>query len=277
MSLDGQTFCYCNPLRRQNGTPLLNHDTPRRLETLSCYCCPPSVARTIAKSAWWAYGVSEDTVWVNLYGASELNTTLPDGATVELTQTTGYPWDGAIAIRIAEAPDRPLTLRMRVPGWADRASLTVNGQVIDVKQKPGTYAEVKRSWAPGDTVNLALSMVPVLVEANPLVESAWGQVATMRGPLVYCAESMDLPQGVAISDIRLPRNATWTERRDPNLLDGVVVLETEALAGPSSAATGGLYRRLAPGSPEHFRLTMIPYFAWNNRSETEMTVWIPAH
>jgi DUF1680 family protein len=278
MSLDGRTFCYCNPLRRQKGTPLLNHDTPRRLETLSCYCCPPSVARTIAKSAWWAYGVSEGTVWINLYGSSELTTKLLDGASLRLSQRTDYPWDGAITIRIEKAPESPLALNLRIPGWADTASLTVNGTPPDVDLKPGAYTSLERVWTSGDEVQLDLPMPPVLVEAHRLVESAWGQVAVMRGPIVYCAESIDLPEDVAISEIRLPRKAEWSQHRDPQVLGGVVLLETDALAVPLPTATDGrLYRRASADPLRPFRLKLIPYFAWNNRSETEMTVWVPAN
>ncbi|MCH5374814.1 MAG: glycoside hydrolase family 127 protein, partial [Planctomycetes bacterium] len=277
MSLDGRTFCYCNPLRRQHGTPLLNHDTPSRLETLSCYCCPPSVARTIAKSAWWAFGVSQNTVWINLYGAGELNTTLPGGAALKMRLASDYPWSGDVTIRMVEAPDEALTVQMRVPGWIDSVAIQVNGQPTDLDAKPGTYTAIKRRWSAGDTIRLQMPMKPTLIESHPLVEANWGQSAVVRGPVVYCAESVDLPDGIAVTDIRLPRDTTWTEQCDQNQLGGAIVLETDAWAAPRSDPAEGLFRRVAKDALRPFRLKLIPYYAWNNRGETEMTVWMPLH
>ena len=275
MSVDGTRFCYCNPLARRAGVPLLNNDTPRRWFTHKCYCCPPSVARTLAKVHSWAYAVSDAAVWVNLYGGSTLETHLPDGSAVALAQATDYPWDGKVTLTVRAAPAEPMAVMLRIPGWADGATVRVNGEPLDVPAKPGAYAEVRRRWTAGDVLTLDLPMEPVLVEANPLVETAVGQAAVMRGPVVYCLESIDLPEGVAMADVRLPRRPRWTVRHEPDLLAGVTVLETEAAAVPGGGPWQGLYRRLPEGEPRPIRLRLIPYYAWNNRDETEMTVWLP--
>lgn len=276
MSLDGRTFCYCNPLRRQHGVELLNHDTPKRLRTMKCYCCPPNVARTIAKSCWWAYGVSEGAVWVNLYGSSELQTKLPDGRAIAIRQQTDYPWQGRVVLHLVEAPAEPVTLRLRIPGWADSASIDINNEPADAPCQPGTYASLRRRWSAGDKVTLNVPMRPVLVQADPRVESTWGQAAVMRGPIVYCAESVDLPDGVSLWNVRLPRDAQWTQRHDVGALGGATLLETDALAVPAEEEPSNkLFGRVASGRPIEFRLQLVPYFAWNNRAETEMTVWLP--
>ena len=70
----------------------------------------------------------------------------------------------------------------------------------------------------------------VFVQAHPLVEEARNQVAVMRGPIVYCLESVDLPEGVGVDDVALVADATWTPRRDKDLLGGVTVLEGPAQA-----------------------------------------------
>jgi hypothetical protein len=111
--------------------------------------------------------------------------------------------------------------------------------------------------------------------ADPRLEQARGQVAVMRGPIVYCLESTDLPEGVAVDAICLPRDAEWTTRPEPDLLGGVTVLETEALAVPQLDPQGPLYQELPTGEPCPVPIRMIPYFAWNNRGEPQMTVWIP--
>ena len=96
-----------------------------------------------------------------------------------------------------------------------------------------------------------------------------------RGPLVYCLETADLPEGMDIDRILLPRDATWKIKRSAQMLGGITVLETEALALPVAKSTGGLYRRLrqSPLTPQ--RIRMIPYYAWNNRGTVDMSVWLP--
>jgi DUF1680 family protein len=272
MQLDGKAFCYCNPLRRQHGIPLLDHDSPRRVKTMACYCCPPSVARLIAKSAWWSYGVSDGTVWINQYGEGVLDTKLPCGAAVMLRQESDYPWDGAVKITFDAAPEAEVDLRLRIPSWAKQATLMVNrGDAMPLAA--GEYTSVKRAWKKGDTVSLTLPMEPQLVAAHPLVESSWGQAAVLRGPVVYCAESIDLPEGVSLSDVRLPPDAEWRIERKPDMLGGVTLLHTHARA-VTPPKSDGLYRPLTAGKVTEIPLQLIPYYAWNNREDTEMSVWL---
>jgi hypothetical protein len=130
-------------------------------------------------------------------------------------------------------------------------------------------------------VALTLPMRARLVQANPMVEELRGQVAVMRGPLVYCLESVDLPEGVNVMDVRLPRRINLQPRYDGQLLGGLVVLEGQAVAiidpdwsaGPYDSTV--LYKEFAPTEPESVCLTLIPYHAWANRGEPEMTVWLP--
>ena len=65
-----------------------------------------------------------------------------------------------------------------------------------------------------------------MLQAHLLVEEARNQVAVQRGPLVYCLESPDLPAGVKVSDVVLPRGSEWKPRLENGLLGGVVVLES---------------------------------------------------
>ncbi len=111
---------------------------------------------------------------------------------------------------------------------------------------PGRYFEIRRVWQAGDFVDLDLPMPPRLMEANPLVEEDANQVAIQRGPVVYCLESPDLPHGTRLSDVMIPANIHLTARYDQRLLDGVVVLEGQALARPAENWKGKLYREFQP-------------------------------
>ena len=179
MSVDGTEFFYTNPLRRCGAdTPLMTNDSPTRWRDttpkspLHCYCCPPNVARTIAKLQGWAYSVSDHAVWVNLFNSNVLETELPDGELVKLQLNTDYPWDGKITITIGKAPDGPFDLMVRIPGWAASASLRINGEPAEKAAKPGTYARIHRRWSPGDIVQIDLPMEVAFMQAHPLVENA---------------------------------------------------------------------------------------------------------
>jgi hypothetical protein len=114
-----------------------------------------------------------------------------------------------------------------------------------------------------------------MIEANPLVEEARNQVAIQRGPIVYCLESPDLPPGVRINDVSIPADATLTPQFEPDLLGGVTVIETDAVARTSADWSGRLYRPVAAERGRKIRVRLIPYFAWSNRGESEMSVWLP--
>ena len=227
MSADGTRFCYTNPLRWHGAEHRrLSHDTPERWFTHSCYCCPPQVARTIARLHRWAYGLADDAVWVHLYGGSRLQTEVAGGALV-LTQETDYPWDGTIVITLREAPAEPFTLHLRVPGWAQGAELEVAG--APVAAAPGTYVAVRRHWQAGDRVTLTLPLHAELVTAHPRLEQDRNQAAVVRGPVVYCLEAVDLSAGVPLDEIHLPRDFAPAAHYEPDLLGGIAVLEGTAI------------------------------------------------
>jgi DUF1680 family protein len=163
---------------------------------------------------------------------------------------------------------------LRIPGWAKGAALTVNGRPASRPPEPCTYCEVKRAWSAGDTLELNLPLRARVLQAHPLVEEARNQVAVQRGPVVYCLESCDLPQGVKVLDVVIPRDIALKPRFDGTLLGGVTVLEGKVEA-VSEEWSGELYRELTPTAARPVELRLIPYYAWGNRGRSEMTVWMP--
>ena len=275
MSLDGTNFFYTNPLRVTDPMPVKLRWQQQRVPFMSSFCCPPNLVRTIAESADYAYSKSDDAIWVNLYGGSELETGLASGARIKLVQETEYPWNGRVRIKIVECSKPDFMLKLRIPGWADGASVRINDGPADDSPRPGSYFEMKRSWHAGDFVDLNLPMPAHLMEANPLVEEALNQVAIRRGPVVYCLESPDLPKGVKITDVQIPADIKLRARYDQRLLDGVVVLEGTVLTKASGDWNGKLYRRLRPERYQAINVQFIPYSVWQNRGPSEMSVWLP--
>lgn len=275
MSLDGQRFCYCNPLARLGSdVQLLNHDTPERWRTHTCYCCPPQVARTLASLHQWAFGWSEDGLWVHLYGSSQVSCEIPGLGDLALSVSTDYPWDGAVNVTVQQAPSAECTLHLRVPAWAEGATVRINGGATQSPQA-GTYAPLRRAWRSGDTVRLVLPMRVRPILANPNVEETHNHVAILRGPVVYCLEAADLPEGVPIHEAHVPRDAKWTVRHHPDLLGGLHVLECEGLRWREPDWAHRLYAELPCTASEPLPLRLIPYFAWLNRGNQQMRVWLP--
>lgn len=265
-TLDGTLYSYTNPLRFLKDKPVpLRYGGGARAPFVSSFCCPPNLARIVAEAHQYAYAESEDAVWVNLYGSNVFN-----GAQIRLRQETDYPWDGLIRILVEKAPEGEFTLKLRLPGWVQAPRLRVHGEEWEGDLKPGSYVEIRRVWRTGDAIGLQLPMPTRIVEGHPLIEETCQQIALTRGPLVYCLESPELPDGIGVSDIRLRADAEWT----PTAEASWVTLEGEGSYVPHREWTG-LYRDFAPEKPVPVPVRLIPYFAWNNRGETEMTVWVP--
>lgn len=274
VSLDGKRYFYTNTLRQLDAMPTLRWSRSRE-PFISCYCCPPNVARTIAQVSNYAYGRSERGLWVHLYGGNVLDTQLPRKGRLKLTQKTEYPWDGKVTLTIDRAPEAEFSLLLRVPGWSKSATLQVNGRAAGKASRPGSYAEVRRKWQAGDVVELTLPMPATLLEANPLVEEARNHVAVKRGPLVYCLETADLPKKTAVLTVAIPATATFEPRYDGKLLGGVTVLEGKARHRPEPAWGDELYREFRPAQAKAIDVRLVPYYAWGNRGGSEMTVWLP--
>jgi len=274
VSLDGTNFFYTNPLRVTDPMPVQLRWSRTRVPFVSSFCCPPNLVRTLAEIGNYAYGKSADAIWVNLYGGSVFTTKIADGTPIKLTQETEYPWNGRIRFTIDECGPKPFTLKLRIPGWTQSATVRVNLGPITNTTAPGTYSELRRTWKAGDTVELDIPMPVQLIESNPLVEETLGQVAVKRGPVVYCLESTDLPAGVGVMEVRVPRDATFRATYDHRLLGGVATLDGILLAKPKEEWRGQLYREWKPAELRPFKGRLIPYYAWDNRGRSEMTVWL---
>ena len=274
IGLDGKSFFYTNTLR-QVELPFDLRWSRTRTPYISCFCCPPNIVRTIAESSGYAYSVSEDGVWVNLYGGSVLDTRFGSGSRIRLAQHSAYPWEGRVVLTIQDASAEPFALRVRIPGWATGASLQVNGSTETTTS--GTYHEVRRAWRAGDTVELDLPLRPRRMQAHPRVEETRNQVAIMRGPLVYCLESTDLGNGLRIDDVLVPRDIELTPFAETDgPLTGMTLLRgTAAARKQDTGFRTELYREVSTQPAHETDITLIPYFGWGNRGPSEMSVWLP--
>ncbi|MDE6654020.1 MAG: glycoside hydrolase family 127 protein [Muribaculaceae bacterium] len=275
VSLDGKRYFYTNPLRISDDLPYTLRWPKTREEYISCFCCPPNTLRTICEVQNYAYTLNDSTLWCNLYGDSELRTSLGKKRPLVVRQTTGYPFDGKVELTMVEVPKKEkLALKLRVPSWCDKAEVLINGVKQDVKVTPDSYITLDRVWKADDKVTFDMEMRTRLLESNPLVEETRNHTAIKRGPLVYCLESIDIEGGKAIDDVLIPADATFTTK--DMVIDGskITALETEARLVGGDDWTGKLYREVGSADGT-VKVTLIPYYAWGNRDKAEMSVWLP--
>ena len=183
VSLTGDLFCYV--------TPLGSRGTFKREPWFSVPCCPTTITRFLPSLGQYIYSRSSDGLWVNLFIASDATTTVGNGQ-VTLQQTSNYPWDGNIKISVKPDAPRDFTLHLRLPAWAARPTLRVNGAAVTPQVARG-YAAITRQWKSGDTVELSLPMEVQRLVANPKGLQAQGKIALRRGPMIYSFEQTDNP------------------------------------------------------------------------------------
>ncbi|MEX0331078.1 MAG: glycoside hydrolase family 127 protein [Puniceicoccaceae bacterium] len=276
ISACGTKYYYANPLRKIDGArdySTMNTESPDRLPYLYCFCCPPNLVRTVAKSSSWAYSLTENGVSVNLYGGNQLSTALADGSELQLTQETDYPWDGTIRITIDACKEDPFEILLRIPDWATDCTLAINGEDAGVDLVPGTFAQLKRNWRAGDLIELVLPMDIKLIEGHTRIEEVRNQVAIKRGPVVYCIESPDLPDEAGIVDVYLPGESELTLKHQPHFLGGLATIHGKVLLRKDHG--DGMYNPVKRPEFNGYTAQFIPYYAWSNRGAAEMTVFLP--
>jgi hypothetical protein len=265
---DGTHFCYSNPLHLRTGHDGSDEDAPSgRLSWYSCACCPPNLARLVASLAGYAITTDHSGLQVHLYAAGETATTV-GGVPVRITVRTGYPWDGRVELTVTSAA--PLTVALRIPSWCSTDDVRLDGAPVDVGDG---YLRVRRDWSGGTTVLLDLPMPARVVGPHPSIDAVRGCVTLTRGPLVYCLERADLPDGVALEDVRIdPAVPVAVDTGSPDF--PVTLTATGAVEAPASAA---LYSAEPPGESHAGQITFtaVPYFLWGNRKPGPMRVWIP--
>jgi DUF1680 family protein len=274
VSLDGKAFFYPNPLESAG-----QH---ARRPWYGVACCPGNMTRFMASVPGYVYAKSGRTIYVNLFAAGTADVRLDDGPHVGLRQDTRYPWDGRV--RLTVTPDRAaaFTIDVRIPGWArnepvpsdlyrfldrvaDPVVVKVNGAPTPLTLDKG-YVPIRRTWRPGDVIDLLLPMPTRRVVANDRVEADRNRVAIQRGPIVYAAEWPDSPGG-HVRNLVLPDSGALAAEFRPGLLGGVTVVTGRAF-GLAFDADAKLSKTEQP-------FTAIPYYAWANRGRGEMLVWIP--
>ncbi|HWJ78526.1 MAG TPA: beta-L-arabinofuranosidase domain-containing protein [Niallia sp.] len=272
-AIDGEHFFYVNPLEvypsisKQN--PGQGHVKTQRPEWLGCACCPPNFARTIGSIQRYLYTWEKEkqVVYSNLFVSSEVQ--IDD---IKISQNTDFPKSNTVSYQLF-SNDKQVTFKIRIPEWTKEPVLFIEGKKQVLKMVDG-YVEVSRVWD-NEVIELSFETPILAITAHPNVVADINRLAVQRGPFVYCAESHDNAEPLQTYHVDAKKismaNASFRE----DLLNGIIQITVEATQQKKDPSWDNtLYQFNFQGNLEEKTLTLIPYYAWGNRGEGEMVVWL---
>ena len=272
INIRGDRYFYVNPLEvvPQFCTKhtYMDHVKCERQKWYSVACCPPNVGRTLASLGQYIYTKEKDSVSINLFISSDMETRLQQGD-VRVEMESELLQNGRVQIKAVT--ENGGVLKIRIPKYAESWELgnvcPENG--IGIKMNGGYLVLELPAGAVGLTLRFAFS--PHWICANPEVKEDNGKTALVRGPMVYCLEEID--NGRLLSQIYVDADTALKEMPPmENLVGEVPTLTYRGLRVKNVVADGGLYGRLAYETEEVI-CQAIPYCMWNNRGKGEMLVW----
>ncbi len=262
LSLDGKGFFYENPLEinlsdRGRHTSIANEPEhlpiTQRQEVFSCSCCPPNVTRFIETIGERAYSYNDDAFIVHQFIASTV-----EAADALITVKTEYPKNGRITLEAKGLKGK--RLYVRIPFWcdefsADKAFTKENGYAcFDVNE---------------DVFNLSadMNMKVKFYHADTRVRACAGRTAVMYGPVLYCAEAVD--NNEELFNIKVLKNGNYNVEYSKELFANTLEID-----GVRRQYTDSLYSSEKNYTDIPVRVKLIPYFAFANRGESDMAVWL---
>ncbi|MGH3263300.1 MAG: beta-L-arabinofuranosidase domain-containing protein, partial [Trebonia sp.] len=274
-SADGRAFYYANTLhQRTMGTDgdgsypaspsAASHRAPSGLRApwFDVSCCPTNVARTLASVGMYFATVSDDGVQLHQFGDYRVATDLAAGP-ITLQVSSGYPADGTILVTFVQAPARtPLTLRLRVPAWAQGACEASESPAARTNRS----VRFRRIFHAGDQVRVKFPLRARATYPDARIDAVRGTFAVERGPLVLVLESPDLPPRWSVDELTADPGSIATDAAGTTI--DVYRQRTTPAEWPYYAGPDG-------HQVEHARTRLIPYHQWANRGPATMRTWLP--
>jgi DUF1680 family protein len=253
ISLSGDHYFYDNPLESRG--------THQRTPWFPCACCPPNIARMIGSIGTFLLSESDDSVYIHIPAQLTVQTSFG-----KLQIEANYPWSGRFKVTFWGPEAAEFALKVRLPEWSEDVETELPGATEEAEYEHG-YGVFRRIWQPGDALTVDYGIEPHWQEAHPKVLDNLGRVALVRGPLVYCAESIDLgftPQSF-VADTESEIVSSVQDGRTNLVIEGYRTVDD--FEDGLYAAEGGI-------DIEEATATLIPYYAWNNRGSNFMQVWL---
>ncbi len=146
------------------------------------WCCVGSGMENHGKYGQFIYAHDDDTLYVNLFIASEVNWK-EHGVTVK--QENRFPDEARTKLTLNMESPKDFALKLRHPAWVESGAfrVTINGEAVDSDSTPASYAVIERTWNDGDVIEVELPMTPRLEPLPHLDDYA----AVMYGPVLLAA------------------------------------------------------------------------------------------
>ena len=258
ISLSGNRFFYENPLlfaRKLDGGEERFMETygrklpiRERVEVFECSCCPPNINRFFASIGDYICSQNDDTIFIHQFINSEISL---DGGT-KLIIDTDYPKSGNVKITY----NGNKKISVRLPGWCENHTASKEYKL------EGGYM----NFGNAQDIAVDFEMKPVLMRACSKVIDDSGKAAVMYGPVVFCAEAVD--NGENLGDIFINLNADFDIEDDS--FTGFYKITAD---GKRLDTQTELYSKYTD-SFKDFKIKLIPYYAFANRGDSEMQVWL---
>jgi hypothetical protein len=93
-----------------------------------------------------------------LFNSCTVHAKVADGRMVSLTETTDYPFDSRISFTVHTRTSVSFPFYVRIPSWTTDASVSLNGEPIEVVLKPNHFLCLNRKWHNGDKLIINFPM-----------------------------------------------------------------------------------------------------------------------
>ena len=185
LSPSGRWVTYNTPMAGERQASAHTIVFQSRAGTPELNCCAVNGPRAIGLLCEWAVMQRTDGFALNYYGPGTIQT--PEAI---LTQTTDYPRDERVNIRVTPRLKKPFTLALRIPYWSEKTRIRLNGKPVQ-GVKAGNYCEINRIWNKGDTLRIDFDFRPhYWVRETPVPDKLKGSLSSLyRGPLLLAYDS----------------------------------------------------------------------------------------
>lgn len=146
------------------------------------WCCVGTGMENHGKYGEFIYTHVHDSLFVNLFVASELNWK-KEG--IKLRQNTRFPNEEGSKLTVFLKRSKQFKLMIRYPHWVKKGEMKIvcNGKDYAADASPSSYVCIDRKWKDGDVVEIQMPMHVTLEELPNVPE----YVAIMRGPVLLGA------------------------------------------------------------------------------------------
>ncbi|HLK30044.1 MAG TPA: beta-L-arabinofuranosidase domain-containing protein [Puia sp.] len=197
----------------KNHAPAIENNGPYlMMNPFSSRCCQHNHAQGwpyYAEHLWMA--TPDNGIADILYNSSTVTAKVGNGKTVMLEQTTNYPFDDHVKIKVNTSANIGFPIYLRIPGWCEGAKILLNRKEINVDAKANNYVRLENEWKDGDAIELVLPMHIAIMEWQKNKNS----VSINYGPLTFSLKIDEVYKQMDSKKSAL-HEAKWQATADPS-------------------------------------------------------------